>query len=137
TSRAVSAPGYTLSTVVAETREPINRMVTLFIGDVFVYLRTRDNSTSPGQIPKVVIDTLTEAKKAAPNEPLIVLTHSMGGQIVYDLVTHFLPKSQSSLRIDFWCATASQVGLFEEMKLFLESSPQYSKAKGNKVPFPD
>ncbi len=137
TSRAVNAPAYTLSTVVAETREPINRMVTLFIGDVFVYLRTRQNSMSPGPIPKVVIDTLTEAKKAAPNEPLIVLTHSMGGQIIYDLVTHFLPKSQSNLRIDFWCATASQVGLFEEMKLFLESSPQYSKTKGNKVPFPD
>jgi hypothetical protein len=61
----------------------------------------------------------------------------MGGQIVYDLVTHFLPKTQSNLRIDFWCATASQVGLFEEMKLFLASTPQYSKGNGNKVPFPD
>jgi len=137
TSRVVSAPAFTLSTVVAETREPINRLVTLFIGDVFAYLNTRKNWTAPGPIPQVVMDTLAEAKKAAPNEPLIVLTHSMGGQIVYDQVTHFLPNSKSSLRIDFWCATASQVGLFEEMKLFLESSPNYSKAIGNKVPFPD
>jgi len=137
TSRAVSVPAYAFSTVVAETREPINRMLTLFIGDVFAYLNTRKDSTNPGPIPQLMMDTLDEAKKAAPNEPLIVLTHSMGGQIVYDLVTHFLPKTQSSLRIDFWCATASQVGLFEEMKLFLESSAQYSKAKANKVPFPD
>ncbi|HZE71028.1 MAG TPA: hypothetical protein VE135_16080 [Pyrinomonadaceae bacterium] len=137
TSRAVSLPAFTLSTVVAETREPINRMVTLFIGDVFAYLKTRKDATSPGPIPQVVMDTLADAKKAAPNEPLIVLTHSMGGQIVYDLVTHFLPKMQSNLRIDFWCATASQVGLFEEMKLFLASTPQYSKGNGNKVPFPD
>jgi len=137
TSRVVSAPAFTLSTAVAETREPINRLVTLFIGDVFAYLNTRKDWRAPGPIPQVVIDTLDEAKTAAPNEPLIVLTHSMGGQIVYDLVTHFLPKSKSTLRIDFWCATASQVGLFEEMKLFLESSLNYSKAKANKVPFPD
>jgi hypothetical protein len=137
TSRAVSLPAFTLSTVVAETREPINRMVTLFIGDVFAYLNTRNDATAPGPIPQAVMDTLADAKKAAPKEPLIVLTHSMGGQIVYDLVTHFLPKMKSKLRIDFWCATASQVGLFEEMKLFLASTPQYSKANGNKVPFPD
>jgi hypothetical protein len=137
TSRVASAPAYTASTIVAETREPVNRLVTLFFGDVFVYLDTRRDATNPGPIPQLVIDTLTQAKTEAPNEPLIVLTHSMGGQIVYDLVTHFLPKMQSSLRIDFWCATASQVGLFEEMKLFLESNPQYSKANGNRVPFPD
>jgi hypothetical protein len=137
TSRVISAPAFTLSTVVAETREPINRLVTLFIGDVFAYINTRKDWKAPGPIPQVVIDTLSDAKQAAPNEPLIVLTHSMGGQIVYDLVTHFLPKMNSSLRIDFWCATASQVGLFEEMKLFLESSPNFSKKNGNKVPFPD
>jgi hypothetical protein len=137
TSRVAGAPAFTLSTVVAETREPINRLVTLFIGDVFAYLNSRKDWSAPGPIPQEVIQTLDQAKKASPNEPLIVLTHSMGGQIVYDLVTHFLPKTKSSLRVDFWCATASQVGLFEEMKLFLESSPAYSKEKGNKVPFPD
>ncbi len=65
-----------------------------------------------------------------------MLTHSMGGQIVYDLVTHFLPGAQGP-RIDFWAATASQVGLFEEEKLFLASQPQYSAAHNNKTPFPD
>jgi hypothetical protein len=137
TSRVASAPAYAVSTIVAETREPVNRLVTLFIGDVFIYLDTRGDATSPGPIPQLVMDTLAQAKTEAPNEPLIVLTHSMGGQIVYDLMTHFLPKTQSNLRVDFWCATASQVGLFEEMKLFLESRPLYSKANGNKVPFPD
>jgi len=136
-SRAVGAPAFAISTVVAESREPINRLVTLFFGDVFAYLDTRGDEAAPGRIPKVVLDTLREAKNAAPQEPLIVLTHSMGGQIIYDILTYFLPKLQSDLRIDFWCATASQVGLFEEMKRFLASSDQYSKAKGNKVPFPD
>ena len=63
----------------------------------------------------------------------------MGGQIVYDIVTHFLPNlpDYKGLRIDFWCASASQVGFFEELKLFLESCEQYSLAAGKLVPYPN
>jgi hypothetical protein len=48
----------------------------------------------------------------------------MGGQIVYDAVTRFLPdypEFANTRPIDLWCACASQVGLFEEMKLFIRS----------------
>ena len=38
------------------------------------------------------------------------------------------------LRIDFWCATASQVGFFEEAKLFLASDRAVHAPA--KVPFP-
>ncbi len=60
----------------------------------------------------------------------------MGGQIVYDAVTHFLPNDpeRSQIHINFWCATASQVGFFEEAKLFLARSDAYQT--GNPVPFP-
>ena len=59
----------------------------------------------------------------------------MGGQIVYDAVTAFLPAIDAAgeLRIDFWCASASQVGLFEEMNMFLTHSA--GRAPG-KVPSP-
>ena len=76
--------------------------------------------------------------EAQAGEPLVVLSHSMGGQIVYDLVTYFLPQmpEYDGLRIDFWCATASQVGLFEELQLF-----PGTRGKGygpsNPVPLPD
>jgi hypothetical protein len=80
---------------------------------------------------------MREASLSGPGEPLVVVTHSMGGQIVYDLVTHFLPAIKSDLRVDFWCATASQVGLFEEMKLFKLHSPDYSKKTGKKSPIPE
>jgi hypothetical protein len=60
----------------------------------------------------------------------------MGGQIVYDSVTDFLPNGpDKNLRVDYWCATASQVGLFEELKLFRASSSSY--LAGTPVPFPD
>jgi hypothetical protein len=66
----------------------------------------------------------------------VVLSHSMGGQIIYDALTHFLPGTPSlrEVRIDFWCATASQVGFFEEAKLFLASQPEHKT--GHPVPFP-
>ena len=133
-----SSPAYALSTVLGEIRPALNDAVTLFIGDVFTYLDARGDAANPGDIPRTIIDKLHEAKLAAPPaEPLVVLTHSMGGQIVYDLVTYFLPQTNSDIRIDFWCATASQVGLFEEMKRFRASDSAYSKASGKKVPYPD
>jgi hypothetical protein len=141
-SRAASVPGAVITESLAEIRGKLNSMFTLFIGDVFVYLSNRKKDTGePGEIPQRVIDALREAKKSQeerPGEPLIVLTHSMGGQIIYDLVTDFLPAmyAKEGIKVDFWCATASQVGLFEEMKLFLKSDPQYCVADANKAPLP-
>jgi hypothetical protein len=135
-SRVTGAPGLAVSTVLGEIRRPVNDLATLFVGDVFAYLSRRGDAAKPGPIPTLVIDALRAAKAAAPEEPLVVLTHSMGGQIVYDLVSYFLPRCAPELRVDFWCATASQVGLFEEVKLFLASDPAYSASAGNKAPFP-
>jgi hypothetical protein len=116
-------------------------MVTLFLGDVFTYLDHRGDAQNPGEIPLRVLIKLKEAKEAQKdkNEPLVVLSHSMGGQIVYDLVTYFIPEAPEyqDLCIDFWCATASQVGLFEELKLFRAKRDQYGRQYNKKVPFPD
>jgi hypothetical protein len=60
----------------------------------------------------------------------------MGGQIIYDLVTTFLPALQqyAHIHIDFWCATASQVGFFEETKQHIASDE--TVGEGSRVPFP-
>jgi hypothetical protein len=114
--------------------------VTAFIGDVFTYIRERGNYVNPGPIPARALETLLQASNIQKQqmaastainprkEPLVVLSHSMGGQITYDLVTHFLPRDPKykDVYIDFWCASASQVGFFEELKLFLESDEKYS-----------
>ena len=131
----------TRNRMLAELRHPLNIMVARFFGDVFCYLNGRGNAESPGLIPLRVLDKLKAADEARreSGEPLIVLSNSMGCSIFYDVVTYFLPRipQYSGIRIDYWCSVASQVGLFEELKLFLVSSDAYGKDKGNKVPFPD
>ncbi len=141
-NRADSAPGYVLTKALGELRKPANNLVTLFIGDVFEYVNQRGTPKNPGPIPARVIEHLKAARVApeAATEPMIVLSHSMGGQIVYDVVTAFLPHDPSGqdMRVDFWCATASQVGLFMEMKQFLGEYKEYGADKPNKlVPLPD
>ena len=138
-SRAAGLPAYTVSVVAAELRKPLNEFISVFLGDVFTYLRTRGTAAEPGAIPQRLLDKLTQAhqnKQARSGEPLVVLSHSMGGQIVYDAITHFLPGTPAlqDIRIDFWCATASQVGFFEETKLLLASTTAYHT--GHPVPFP-
>jgi hypothetical protein len=138
-NRSQDLPAYAVSVVAAELRQPLNTFVSAFFGDVFVYLRVRGIAAQPGEIPQRLLAKLTLAHQHARSrggEPLVVLSHSMGGQIVYDAVTHFLPghPALQHLRIDFWCATASQVGFFEELKLFLASDTHYKI--GTPVPFP-
>jgi hypothetical protein len=127
--------------LLADLRQPLNLIGARFFGDVFVYLNGRGDSAHPGPIPQRMLDILetADASRRESGEPLIVLTNSMGCEIVYDIVTHFLPRipRYSGIRIDYWCSVASQIGLFEELKLFLASSDAYGTDKGNRVPFPD
>jgi hypothetical protein len=131
--------GYVLSILAAELRPKLNAMVSMFIGDVFVYLHGRDDpKTRPGEILAGLIKKLKEEdeQRVANGERLIVLTHSMGGQLVWDAVSFQLAADPTTkdIRIDFWCAAASQVGFFEEAKLFLASDPNHRP--GFPVPFP-
>jgi hypothetical protein len=104
-------------------RERANASLTRFCGDVFVYLQHRGSTAYPGPIPRIVLDALTQTPRRHTGEPLIVITHSMGGNILYDVLTHFAP----GLAVDAWVSVASQVGLFEEMKLFHASNPALGK----------
>jgi len=104
--------------------------VTLFLGDIFFYLAKRGTADNPGKISDQLLNSLKKAhkNKIEKGEKLIVFSHSMGGQLVYDMVSYFLPQmsqlpqyakhSYKDIYIDFWCAAASQVGLFKEMKVF-------------------
>lgn len=138
-SRARGTGSYALSIAFAEVRPIVNQLVSQFMGDVFVYLAKRGQAGAPGVVPQILLDKLVELqalKDTRGGEPLIVISHSMGGQLVYDAVTHFLPRTPalSHIKIDFWCAAASQVGFFEEGKLFIEKDPSHKT--GKKVAFP-
>jgi hypothetical protein len=138
-SRAISKPAVGLSIAAGELRPALNDLVTRFLGDALYYISGRGEAATPGPIPMVLIKELEIAhtnKQQNNNEPIVLLTHSMGGQIAYDTVTSFLPAMKSPIKIDYWCATASQVGFFEELNMFLASSPDNSKATGRTTPIP-
>jgi hypothetical protein len=120
--RAASFPGGAVSTVFAELRPTLNTFVANFVGDVFAYLDRREVSGTPGEIPCRVLPALARAhaRKQRTGEKIVVLTHSMGGQLLYDAVTYFAKKDAvlKDLVIDHWFTCGSQVSLFAELTLF-------------------
>ena len=106
------------ATTLKFTREALNAQLTRFTGDVFEYLNNRDVNGKPGPIVQRVLDAIDAAAKAGLNDPWFIVTHSMGGNILYDVLTHYRPD----LDVAVWLSVGGQVGLFEEMKLFHASN---------------
>ncbi len=106
---------------IALARKPLTHTIGTFVGDAFQYLAERSDGKVPGPIAKTVLDALLEARKEATalGEPLVVICHSFGGEIVYDILTHY--AQGIDLEFDAWVTVGSQVGLFEEMSLLLAS----------------
>ncbi|HEX6208467.1 MAG TPA: hypothetical protein VF058_08945 [Actinomycetota bacterium] len=120
--------------VVEVARAPAHRSTALFLGDILVYLRQRGMAAAPGPIVVEVADALDAARQAVTAEDprLIVVAHSMGGNIAYDLLTHFRPD----LEVDVLVTVGSQVAFFEELKLFAESDEAVPKSAGDRAPKP-
>ncbi len=108
-------------------RDGLHRNVSLFLGDVFVYLNERSDKANPGPIISTVLEAIKTAPQHHPDEPLIIITHSMGGNILYDILTYY----DTGLKVDVWVSVASQAGQFEEMKIFKASNKNVYKP--NKV----
>jgi hypothetical protein len=102
-------------------RKKLNAEVTRFAGDAFTYLARRGTKDAPGPIVTTVLQALRKAdsERSTGDETLTVIAHSFGGEIMYDILTHFAPE----LRVDCLVTVGSQVGLFEEMKLYVASRP--------------
>jgi pimeloyl-ACP methyl ester carboxylesterase len=105
----------------------VHAHATRFLGDVFVYIlqRERGSVEQPGPIVSTVLDALQAAWDGRTKEDprLVVVAHSMGGNIMYEILTHYLPGRGSEIRVDVLVTVGSQVGIFEEMKLFAASDP--------------
>lgn len=101
-------------------RRPLNAVLGRFFGDIFVYLDERGDKHAPGAIPKIVLGEIDQARADAPaEEPLIIVGHSLGGVISFDLLSHFRPD----IEVDLFISVGSQVSHFEEMKRFKSSNP--------------
>lgn len=104
-----------------------------FLGDVFVYLRQDDARV---RIRQEVMSALTAAARASAEGggPLVVLGHSMGGIILFDLLTdpeavaELEQRLGGSFSIDLLLTVGTQIGLFEELGLFVSSAPDRAAA---------
>lgn len=121
-----------LDSIFMKMRAPMHRGLATFLGDVFVYFRQREQHRRP-IVDVITADlSLAAANKRQTGEPLIVVAHSMGGIIMYDLLT----SSLSNLEIDVLVTVGSQIAVIEELKLFDSSDPAIPRASQRKVPKP-
>lgn len=119
-TRVLDTAGDFASTkALAWSRASLNATLGRFFGDVFHYMHGRGDRTSPGPIPSRVLAAWDSAIAAAPNEPIVIIGHSLGGVISFDLLSHFRPN----VAVDLFVSVGSQVSHFEEIKLFLASDP--------------
>ncbi|MDH3295416.1 MAG: hypothetical protein OER95_13935, partial [Acidimicrobiia bacterium] len=114
-------------------RPRIHDQAATFVGDILVYLDRAGSAGATSKILTSVGDTIEQAsQERSAADPLVVLAHSMGGNIVYDLLSYFKPD----LDVDTLVTVGSQVGLFQELDLFAAKHPALNPP-ADKVPRPD
>ena len=129
--------------VLKMSRRDLSRSVSFFLGDVFVYMRGRDDAGAQGtraRIFKPILEALIEGAKAprAAGEPFVVVGHSLGGVILYDMLTDSATRAAleagigGSPKIDALFTVGSQPGFFADLGLYPGGRP----AAGTKLPMP-
>ena len=123
-SRVQSAAGRMTSRLFLSAVRPSgHRHTARFLGDAFTYLNRRGSVDNPGPIVCLIMNQLKQARQQVHfgDPKLIVVGHSMGGNILYDILSHFLPQVEPDFHVDAFVTVGSQVALFEELKLFAAS----------------
>lgn len=109
-------------------RRDLSKGVAFFLGDIFVYLRQREVAGGEGvqaRLFKPILDDLIAAFHAPrqPKEPFVVVGHSLGGVLLYDLLTDLdclarLAAEAPGFKIDLLATVGSQPGFFADLKLY-------------------
>ncbi len=89
---------------------------TFLIGDAFCYFGNRGTLSQPGTIPERVIEAINRANemRTAEDPDVIVIAHSMGGNIICDVLSAFAPNAN----IDWLVTVGSQFPLFADLQMF-------------------
>jgi hypothetical protein len=106
-------------------RDVLTPRIAIFIGDVFKYLKGEKRDS----IRNEVLADVEAAARAAHDagEKLVLVGHSMGAVILYDMLSDkpYVKELETRLgfplRVDLFLSVGSQIAVFEEMKVF-ESS---------------
>lgn len=112
-----------------------------FLGDICCYLAERpDDPTATNAVTGEVVDALRTAwKSKAQDEKLVVVAHSFGGPVVFDVLSTYVPSGllPPDFKIDAFVTVGSQVAFFQTMDLFAKKLASYSPvAPPQKLPVP-
>jgi hypothetical protein len=124
--------GLPTSGLVALSRAVLGRRTAMLVGDVAKYLAQRDGSLHRDNgVLGLVVTAIEQARAGAPADaPLVIVAHSMGANIVYDLLTAY----RTDLVVDVLVTVGTQVGLFEELELFRSSDSGIPDRARRRVP---
>jgi len=114
--------------VLRAKRADLSKAVTYFLGDIFVYLKQRDVEGAQGvreRLFEPILKDLIVAAKAprAAGEPFVVIGHSLGGVLLYDILTddacrRRLNHEAPGFKIDALLTVGSQPGFFADLKMY-------------------
>ena len=103
-------------------RNSIRPAVGLFSGDVFAYLNNGDLRTRIRAAVRAEIVSAWNARR--PDEPLLLVGHSMGGVILTDMLADPARADlPADLTIDCLCTVGSQPGLFQAVGALQGGAP--------------
>ena len=111
-------------------RKIFHAQMSAFIGDSFFYFGSRGERFDPGSVPSICIQAIQDAANMRTSEDpdLIVVAHSMGSNIICDILSYFAP----TLEIDLVLTVGAQFPLFADLDMF----PGFS-ADVRPIPKPD
>lgn len=91
-----------------------------FLGDAFVHFDTRNEADVLNPIAAKVLHDLTAAWQAAQanGQKLVVVVHSFGGTVLWELLTFYRQHLPPGLRIDAVISVGTQIGLFLELDVY-------------------
>ena len=121
-------------------RRDLSRGVSLFLGDIFVYLGKRNVFGTDGTRDRIFAPIIADLVAAtlsakAANQKLIVVAHSLGGVILYDMLTDASVVAEieqgigGELRIDALFTVGSQPGFFADLGLYPVTPTAAAKLK--------
>jgi len=104
----------TVTMLISHLRSNIMQVATSYVGDVMMYL------ARAAALRQYVHNTVIQACRLRPDEPLVIIAHSLGGVIAYDYAVD--PAFIDRPPIDLLVTLGSQVALFAEYGLFQGSA---------------
>lgn len=112
-------------------RSAMHRRGATFLGDLMKYLHVRRIDGS-SEIQRDVLAAINDSVAADSEGPLVLVGHSLGGVILFDLIASGLIDAASIVLV----TVGSQISHFEEMNLLLDSDANYPNADYKKRPIP-